>query len=283
VQAENKTWQGICEFPLANRTEKPRERGVTMIIDKGLGLRQTRDLLEVAAAYVDYLKLSFGTSAFYTPEVLQQKLALVRTFGVDCYPGGTFLEVAYIQGRVQQFIDRVAELGFTALEVSDGTVAMHRRDRTAAIRYACTLGLKVFTEVGKKHPADRVPKLRLKEDIMADLEAGAEKVIIEGRESGKGVVIFEPDGSINEDELEFLVQAVPDVNLLIWEAPLKPQQEALIMRFGPNVNLGNIPPDEILALESLRRGLRGDTLRHALITNPAWRLRRDFSSDDAGR
>ena len=242
-----------------------------MIIDKGLGPHQTRDLLEVGGEYVDFLKLSFGTSAFYAAEVLSKKLELAASYGVDCYPGGTFFEVAYIQGRHRQFMERTAELGFSAVEISDGTIPMAQKGRAEAIACARELGLKVITEVGKKHPADRVPKLRLREQILADLEAGAFKVIIEGRESGKGVVIFDNDGSVNEDELEHLAQAVPEVSLLIWETPLKSQQEALIMRFGSNVNLGNIPPGELLAVESLRRGLRGDTLREALLTNPRFR------------
>jgi len=264
-------WDGVCEYPFPRRTAKPRSGGLTMIIDKGLGPHQTEDLLKVASEYVDYLKFSFGTSAFYSADVLHQKLELARDYGVDCCPGGTFLEVAFIQGRHRNFIERTAELGFSAIEISDGTVPMAWRSRASAISYACSLGLRVITEVGKKHPADRVPKLRLREQIEADLDAGAFKVIVEGRESGKGVVIFDNDGSINEDELEYLAQAVPDVSTLIWEAPLKSQQEALIMRFGPNVNLGNIPPGEILAVEALRRGLRGDTLREALLTNPKFR------------
>jgi phosphosulfolactate synthase len=246
-----------------------------MVIDKGLGLRQTRDLLELAGHCVDYLKLSFGTSALYPLDVLKSKLQLIREHGVESYPGGTFLEVAHVQGRTRQYISRVAELGFDAVEISDGTVPMTTEERMAAISFACAEGLKVFTEVGKKHPADQVPKLQLREQITADLEEGACKVIVEGRESGKGVVIFDHNGSVNEDELEYLAQAVADVAQLIWEAPLKKQQEALIMRFGPNVNLGNIPPQEVLAVESLRVGLRGDTLREALFTNPRLRSGRD--------
>lgn len=242
-----------------------------MVIDKGLGLHQTRDLMEVSGEYVDLLKLSFGTSAFYAPEVLMKKLGLARSYRVDCYPGGTFFEVAYIQGRYREFVEKTAELGFSAVEISDGTIPMTQKGRAEAIAYACAVGLKVITEVGKKHPADRLPKLRLSEQILVDLESGAFKVIIEGRESGKGVVIFDDDGSINEADLEYLAEAVPEVSSLIWETPLKAQQEALIMRFGSDVNLGNIPPGELLAVEALRRGLRGDTLREALLTNPKYR------------
>jgi phosphosulfolactate synthase len=126
------------------------------------------------------------------------------------------------------------------------------------------MGMLVLTEVGKKHPADRVPRSNIREQIAADLGHGAWKVIVEGRESGKGVVIYRDDGSIDEDELEGLATAA-DPQRLIWEAPLKAQQQDLILRFGPNVNLGNIEPGDALSVESLRVGLRGDTLRAAIL------------------
>ncbi len=239
-----------------------------MVIDKGLGLLQTRDLLEVAGEYIDFLKLAFGTSAFYTRDLLQEKVELGRLHGVDVYPGGTFLEVALAQGRLREFLREAAELGFAFLEVSDGTVPISAEIRRSVIKEVQAAGFRVLSEVGKKHPADRVPSSNIREQIEADLEAGVYRVIIEGRESGKGVVIYREDGSIDEDELHQIVERVKDVNLLIWEAPLKRQQQDLILRFGPNVNLGNVQPGEVLAVEALRVGLRGDTLRAALLSHP---------------
>jgi phosphosulfolactate synthase len=121
--------------------------------------------------------------------------------------------------------------------------------------------------VGKKHPADRVPHSHIRQQLLSDLDHGAWKVIVEGRESGKGVVIYRDDGSIDESEMENLAQTVDDPGRLIWEAPLKGQQQDLILRFGTNVNLGNIQPEEALALEALRVGLRGDTLRAAILSS----------------
>jgi phosphosulfolactate synthase len=268
MRAEDRgAWDGVCPFPLPGRTGKPRQRGLTMVIDKGLGPRATADLLAVGGPYVDLLKLAFGTGGLYAPEVLRRKLRLAEEAGVLCYPGGTFLEVAVVQGRGRDFVSRAAELGFRGLEVSDGTIQMSLRTRGQLIEMAAARGLRVVSEVGKKHPADRVPRSNIREQIRWDLEHGAWKVIVEGRESGKGVVIYRDDGSIDEEEMEGIASAVPDTDALIWEAPQKGQQQDLILRFGPNVNLGNVHPDEVLSLEALRVGLRGDTLRAAILSN----------------
>ncbi len=263
----NKAWKGVFDFPLPGRTRKPRDQGITMIIDKGLGLTETRDLMVLASDYIDFLKLTFGTSAFYGAQLLKEKVALVRSYGVDIYPGGTFLEIAMLQGSLDQFLDRAKDLGFSTIEVSDGTIPMTDEERRTAILKSLERGFRVISEVGKKDPRDRVPQSRILEQVAQDLETGVFKVIVEGRESGKGVVIYDKDGHVDEDELEGLVQGVADPTRLIWEAPLKNQQQALILRFGSNVNLGNVHPDEILALEALRVGLRGDTLRASLV-NP---------------
>jgi phosphosulfolactate synthase len=260
-------WGRVCPFPVLGRTEAPRERGITMVIDKGLGPAATADLLEVAGPYVDLLKLAFGTSALYGEAALRRKLELARAAGVACYPGGTALEVAVVQGRGRAFIDRVVDLGFPMVEISDGTIQMSLHTRGQLLEYAAARGLRVVSEVGKKHPADRVPRSNIREQIRWDLEHGAWKVIVEGRESGKGVVIYRDDGSIDEDEMEGIAAAVADVHQLIWEAPLKTQQQDLILRFGANVNLGNVHPEDALSVEALRVGLRGDTLRAAILSN----------------
>ncbi|MGE5590158.1 MAG: phosphosulfolactate synthase [Bacillota bacterium] len=260
----NKAWLGVFNFPLPGRTKKPRERGITMVIDKGLGLTETRDLMALASDYIDFLKLTFGTSAFYSTQLLKEKVAMVRSYGVDIYPGGTFLEIAMLQGTLDQFLDRAKELGFTTIEVSDGTIPITIEERRDAILRAQDRGFNVISEVGKKDPTERVPQSQILELVAHDLECGVLKVIVEGRESGKGVVIYDKDGHVDENELEGLAHGVADTSKLIWEAPLKNQQQALILRLGSNVNLGNVHPDEILALEALRVGLRGDTLKASL-------------------
>ncbi len=230
-----------------------------MIIDKGLGLGAVSDLLSTAGDYIDFLKLGFGTSALYNQALLEEKISLTKSFGVDIYPGGTFLEIAILQNKLPEYIRMAKHLGFTAIEVSDGTINMSSEVRVRAISAAADLGLKVFTEVGKKSSTDKLPiRLYLKQ-IQQDLDHGACKVIVEGRESGKNAGFYDSEGKFIRDEMEALLGAV-DCGRLIWEAPLKDQQQELILRFGPNINLGNIPPFEALALEALRVGLRGDTL-----------------------
>jgi phosphosulfolactate synthase len=258
----DKAWDGILDFPHADRVPAPRRRGMTMVIDKGTGLTDTRDLLELAGDYVDQIKLTFGTSAFYTTRLLKQKIELVKSYGVDIFPGGTFLELAVLQGKLSEYLARAQDLGFTGVEVSDGTISIADGDRRRIIERARACGFDlVVSEVGKKDPRDRVPDLHLWTQVENDFQSGSDFVIVEGRESGEGVVIYDEDGCIIEDELEGMVSHVSDPSRLMWEAPNKSQQQALILRFGPNVNLGNVGPPDVLALEALRVGLRGDTLR----------------------
>ena len=261
---EGKAWRRTFDFPVPGRINKPRKLGLTMVIDKGMGINQTRDLLELASDYIDSIKLAFGTSAFYSTELLRRKIKLVRSYGVDICPGGTFLEVAVLQNRLGGFLQRAVDLGFTSVEVSDGTIEMSPALRHDTIRRAQGHGLRVFSEVGKKDPQDKMPEKHMLEQITRDLETGVDGVVIEGRESGKGVVIYDREGLIMEDVLERLISGVDKPESLIWEAPLKSQQYTLILRFGPNVSLGNIQPDEVLAVESLRCGLRGDTLKASI-------------------
>jgi phosphosulfolactate synthase len=257
-------WDTLSGFPLPGHSNKPRQTGYTMLLDKRLGLSETRDLLELACDYIDIIKLTFGTSALYPESVLRDKIKLIRFYGVDVYPGGTLFEIAMWQDKLESYLQRAAELGFTGIEVSDGTIPLSAQERRRAIQSAKAHGFKVVTEVGKKDGTP-IPVLRMQQIIADDLEYGADKVIIEGRESGKAVGIYDQNGNMKEAEMEALVHGLPCPEaVLIWEAPLKSQQVSLIKRFGPNVNLGNIAPEETLALQALRCGLRGDTLRLCL-------------------
>ena len=261
-------WEKVFEMPVPGRSRKPRESGFTMVIDKCLGVRQTEDLMELAADWIDDIKLTFGTSAFYSADILQKKNEIIRAAGVDVMPGGTFLEVAIWQGRVPEYLERAKELGFTMIEVSDGTIEISSDARKDIIKRALDAGFKVISEVGKKDPNEKIATEIMHEEIACDLGLGVFKVIVEAREAGKGVGIYDKDGKVKEDEIDAIISGVKDPNCLVWEAPIKNQQQHLIMRFGCNVNLGNIPPEEILALEALRQGLRGDTLKQAYNANP---------------
>ncbi|MBX5466256.1 MAG: phosphosulfolactate synthase [Firmicutes bacterium] len=238
-----------------------------MVIDKGIGLGTTRDLLELASDYIDHVKLTFGTSALYPKRLLRQKIDLVKSYGVHIFPGGTFLELAMLQGRLVEYLEYARDLGFTGIEVSDGTIPIDPHTRAETIRLARAYGFEfVVSEVGKKDPRDTVPGIKLWEQVARDLEVGSDLVIVEGRESGEGVVIYDEQGNILEEELEEMARHLEDPSRVLWEAPKKRQQTDLILRFGVNVNLGNVQPEDVLALEALRVGLRGDTLRHYYLT-----------------
>ncbi len=257
-------WDSVISMPLSTRIQKPRNYGLTMVMDKGLGLNETSELLSVAGNYIDYVKLAFGTPALYNGELLRKKISLVRTHGIHIYPGGTFLEIAVMQNKTDDFLKRAWELGFRTIEVSDGTIPISAETRRKTIKTAIETGFEVISEVGKKDPSQNIPVDKIVDQINLDLEAGAYKVILEARESGKGIGIFNNQGEIRRSYFAELLAKMPECKHIIWEAPLKNQQLDLILTFDPNVNLGNIPPGEVLALESLRLGLRGDTLKTAV-------------------
>ncbi|MDA8235635.1 MAG: phosphosulfolactate synthase [Clostridia bacterium] len=260
----SKAWQGIITFPIGGRTPKPRSSGLTMVMDKGLGLAAVRDLLETGAPYIDFIKLGFGTSALVDEKFLKEKINLIRSYGVDIYPGGTFLEIACQQNKIPDYLAYAQDIGFTFLEVSDGTITMTPQVRAALITGAREAGFGVITEVGKKDPRDQLPITEIIQQVKFDLAHGAYKVILEGRESGKGIGLYDNNGEVKQDDLATFTNSIDDIKAIIWEAPLKSQQQELLMKFGPNVNMGNINPSEVLALEALRVGLRGDTFRFTL-------------------
>jgi phosphosulfolactate synthase len=241
-----------------------------MVIDKGLGFNAIDDLVQVAGPSIDVLKLTFGTSALFRFDVLKEKVRTVVAHGVACMPGGTLQEVAIWQGRFDRYLARARELGFNALEISDGTIEMDARTRAEAIESAVKAGFRVLSEVGKKDPSDAQPMAVLAEQVNADLDHGAFMVIMEAREAGKGVGIYDASGLPREAEIDAFLAGVRDPARVLWEAPLSAQQRYLVLRFGPNVSLGNIPPEDVLALEALRCGVRGDTLKRA------WLAKRDY-------
>lgn len=259
-----KAWDRIFRMPVQGRSMKPRTTGFTMVLDKGLGPNAVEDMMATAADYVDFLKLSFGTSAFYTEETLRKKIEITTGAGVDIYPGGTFLEVTVWQDRYQEYLDRAKQLGFTAVEISDGTIEMSNETRTDCIKRAVDAGFKVVSEVGKKSPDEKIAVAEMHRLIAQDLEMGSMLVIVEAREGGKGIGVFDKSGAVEEGEVDQIISGVDDLDKLMWETPIKNQMQYMIMRFGINVSLGNIPTTDPLALEALRQGLRGDTLKQAV-------------------
>ncbi|RAV00984.1 phosphosulfolactate synthase [Paenibacillus sp. YN15] len=257
--ASQSFWQQELVNPAGKRQSKPRTSGITMVIDKGLGTRAFADLLETAEAHIDLIKLGFGTAALYPEDVLAGKIRLAAQTGVAIMPGGTFLEAAVAEGIGERFLEQIALLGFTAVEVSDGTIQLDRTLRTGLIREGCRLGLTVYTEYGKKCWGSRIETDELIETVLSDLEAGAELVTVEARESGVGVGIFDESGKCRDEEVQAVLEGIPSPHLLLWEAPQKSQQVRLMELLGPDVNLGNIAPQDVISLEALRRGLRSDS------------------------
>lgn len=247
-------------FIAPDRLTKPRENGITMILDKGMGLNAVFDLMEVSGEFIDLAKFGWGTSALHDRALIKNKAEMYLSYDVNPYPGGTLFELAYLKNKFHKFLNEADKLGFKAIEISDGSINLPLKDRKDAINEAKENGFMVISEVGKKDPsADH--KLDISKRIGLinfDLDSGADRVLIEAREGGKNIGIYDECGEVKEDELEALSQI--DEKKLIWEAPLKNQQTYLILKFGANVNLGNISPEEITALETMRRGLRGDTL-----------------------
>lgn len=261
---KTKAWSSLLS-PLApgRIATKPREQGLTMVLDRCQALNATEDLLALTGDYVDHIKLSFGTSVFVDEELLRRKIEIIRARDIDIYPGGTLMEVALLQGVYPQYVPRAKELGFTAIEISDGTLTISRQIRNDCIKRALDAGLKVITEVGKKDPTIHLSPTEICDQIAGDLAAGADKVIVEAREAGRGVGIYDEEGALREDEMTAIVNCLGDSRGdVIWESPLKKQQATLILRCGPNVNLGNIKPRDVLGLEAMRTGLRYETFRH---------------------
>ncbi|MBE3558080.1 MAG: phosphosulfolactate synthase [Ktedonobacteraceae bacterium] len=253
-------WTHILDDLLNGREQAPRKNGLTMVIDKGLGTAATADMLEIAGHWIDHWKCSFGTSALVPEKVLRRKLAYLAARNVITYPGGTLLEAAIVQNTCRVFMQQAHMLGFSAVEVSDGTISLPSYRRRNTIGCALNHDLIVITEVGKKDPAHQPSPRELADQALQDLAWGASYVIIEARESGKGIGIYDEHGAVRADAVAEICERMgDDAHRLIWEAPLKKQQVYLIQHFGANVNLGNVAPAEVLALESLRAGLRFET------------------------
>ncbi|GGK60886.1 phosphosulfolactate synthase [Rufibacter glacialis] len=244
---------------LPQRTSKPRESGFTMAMDKGLSLRETENFVEVAGEYVDIVKLGWATS-FVTPN-LDKKLEIYKAAGIPVYLGGTLFEAFIVRGQFEDYRRLLDKYGLTFAEISDGSIEM---DHNLKCEYIRTLAqqVTVLSEVGSKDDTKIIPPYKWISLMQAELDAGAWKVIGESREAGN-VGLFRSTGEVRSGLVEEILTKIPSERI-IWEAPQKAQQVFFIKLLGANVNLGNIAPNEIVPLETIRLGLRGDTFTHFL-------------------
>ncbi|MCK9152215.1 phosphosulfolactate synthase [Methanobacterium alcaliphilum] len=248
-------------FLTPERLDKPRDNGITMVLDKGLGLKTAESLMQISGPYLDFMKFGWGTIALHERSLIKEKIKMYRSYDVNAYPGGTLFEIAYLQNKIPAFFEEAEKLGFETLEISDGSTSMTMQEKLDFISQGNDRGFKIISEVGKKDPVeDHKLDLQTRVNLIEmELDAGSEKVLIEAREGGQNIGIFDEKGGIKEGEVDYLMDSIPSEKL-IWEAPKKNQQVYFILKIGTNVNLGNIPPEEITSLETMRRGLRGDTL-----------------------
>lgn len=239
---------------IPQRTTKPRQHGFTMVMDKGLSVRECENLVDASGPYIDIVKLGFGSS-LVTPN-LDRKLAFFREAGIPVYFGGTLLEAFIVRGQFDEYLRMLDKYKMEYAEVSDGSITMPHPEKCHYI-HRLSKRVTVISEVGSKEEGILIRPNKWIEMMNTELEAGSWKVIAEARESGT-VGIYRPNGKAHVVLINKIVNKVP-AEKIIWETPQKSQQAYFIKHFGANVNLGNIAPNEVIALETLRIGLRSDT------------------------
>ena len=239
---------------IPERTPKPRESGLTMVMDKGLSLRQAEDTISASGNLIDIVKLGFGTSLIAND--LETKIKLYHEHGIHVYLGGTLFEAFLVRGQLEDYKKLLDKLGLNTLEVSDGSINLNHDSKCEMIR-DLSKEFRVLSEVGSKEAGIIIHPNKWKSMMLNELEAGSWKVIAEARESGN-VGIYRPNGSAHESLVGKILAKVP-ADRILWEAPQKPQQVWFINLLGANVNLGNIAPNDVIPLETLRLGIRGDT------------------------
>jgi phosphosulfolactate synthase len=253
---------GFLDLP--ERPGKPRDIGLTHVIDKGLNLRDIEGMFDVGGAFVDIVKLGWGTS--YVTNNLEKKIALYRHFETPIVCGGTLFEAVYGRGRIDEFKLWLHENRFSHVEISDGTLDIPRERKLELIAEFAE-DFVVLSEVGSKDSNVVYAPYQWVQWIKEERDAGAWKVITEARETGTAG-IFRKDGDMRTGLIDEIAHEIA-VDDLIFEAPTKASQAWFVRHFGPNVNLGNIPPEEVIPLETLRLGLRGDTLKEVLLGDRA--------------
>lgn len=239
---------------LPEREQRPRSAGITMVMDKGLGIRQAHDLSETTGHLIDFLKLGFGTSV--ACRGVKEKVKVYRDHNIKVYVGGTLFEAYYVRGQLDDYQKYIDDLGCDAIEISDGSIFISEDEKCRIIEHFSNK-YTVLSEVGAKDADVFIDTATWASSMQNELAAGSSFVIGEARESGT-VGIYEKSGKADTNLIFDILKKVPGEKI-IWEAPLKSQQVWFIKQLGANVNLGNIAPTEVAALETLRLGLRGDT------------------------
>lgn len=244
---------------LPSRTVKPRDTGLAMVMDKGLSLRQVEEVIEICSDYIDIVKLGWATS-YVTPN-LQEKIDLYKSAGIPVYLGGTLFEAFIVRDQFDDYRAVLDKYGIEHAEVSDGSIEL---DHDKKCEYIRTLSdqVTVLSEVGSKDAEKIIPPYQWINLMQKELDAGAWKVIGEAREGGT-VGLFRSSGEVRSGLVQEILTKIPN-DKIIWEAPQKEQQVWFIKLCGSNVNLGNIAPNEVIPLETIRLGLRGDTFNHFL-------------------
>lgn len=248
---------GLKNMP--ERSQKPRNGGLCMVMDKGLSIREVEDFLEVASSYTDIVKLGFGTGIL-TPK-LDVKLKLYRDAGIPVYFGGTLFEAFLVRNQLDDYLRLLEKTRVTYVEVSDGSLELPH-DEKCEIIADLAKNYTVLSEVGSKDADKIIPPYEWIEQMQTELAAGAWKVIGEARESGT-VGIFRNTGEVRSGLVAEIIRKIP-INDIIWETPQKAQQVWFMQLYGSDVNLGNIAPNEVIPLETLRLGLRGDSFHFFL-------------------
>jgi len=249
---------------LPNRTSKPRSNGITMVMDKGLSLRESEDFLSMSDGIVDFVKLGFGTS-YLTPN-LPAKIKLYKEAGMKLYMGGTFFEAFYVRNQLEEYIAACMEYGFEYVEISDGSIDIPRKRKCELITQLAQ-NFTVLSEIGSKDGEKIYPPYKWIEFMQQELDAGAMYLIAEAREAGN-VGIYRTSGEVREGLIEEILTKI-NQDKIIFEAPQKSQQVWFINKMGSNVNLGNIAPYDAIPLETLRLGLRADTFT-TFLNGEAW-------------
>lgn len=242
---------------IPKRPEKPRTKGLTMIMDKGLSLNEAENMVVLKSELTDIVKLGFGTSLL--TRYIDKKISLYKEAGIDVYTGGTLFEAFIVRNQIDDFYRLMDKLKLEMVEVSDGCIKMEH-DKKCELIHKLSKDFKVISEIGSKDESLTIEDDKWISYMKKELEAGSWKVIAEAREGGN-VGMFETNGDIKGKLIKNITKEI-DISNILWEAPLKKQQIWFINEFGANVNLGNISPNSIISLECLRLGLRGDTFNN---------------------
>ena len=252
-----------------DRTSRPREKGITMVMDKGLSVRETEDMISTSAPFIDIVKLGWATS--FVSQNLDDKLAVYKNAGIPVYFGGTLFEAFVVRNQFDDFRRLLDKYDLQYAEVSDGSIEMPQDMKCEYIR-TLAKQVTVLSEVGSKDENKIIPPYKWIQLIKSELQAGSWKVIGEARESGN-VGLFRASGEVRQGLVEEILSEIAFEDML-WEAPQKSQQVWFVKLLGTNVNLGNIAPNELIPLETIRLGLRGDTFNQLLddSTKQAWKV-----------